>query len=215
RLDQAFTELMPALILQDAAAAGRLAAQVADAELRQDVLRLVARLWSAKDPAAAAAWAAALPADVEHDTALSEIASEVASTDAPRAVQLYALYARSAELSPTLETLAHQWADQNFGAALTWTLARPPSAQRESLLARLAFVQARTDPRAAATLATTHLAPGERQDEAVIAVLHQWAQLDPSAAASWVAAFPAGPLRDRASTELAGVSAYRVTRRPP
>jgi hypothetical protein len=41
------------------------------------------------------------------------------------------------------------------------------------------------------------MAPGERQTEAAISVLHQWALRDLNAATAWTFTFPEGALRQR------------------
>ena len=56
----ALTNLLPALVLKDAPAAGRLAETITDADLREAVMRRVAQLWAAQDPSGALAWATAL-----------------------------------------------------------------------------------------------------------------------------------------------------------
>jgi hypothetical protein len=42
-----------------------------------------------------------------------------------------------------------------------------------------------------------------------MSVLNQWGNQNVSAAAGWVATFPAGPLRERALEELEGIAQYQ------
>lgn len=101
-----------------------------------------------------------------------------------------------------LENLTLQWALVDLSAARTWIDARPANDSRSRLVARIGFLWAQTDPRAAANYILDQTLPGEIQAEAAISVLHQWAQQDRKAALTWAQSFPAGELRDRAVNEM-------------
>ena len=206
--EYALTNLLSALVLQDAAAEGRLAETVADTDLREAALRQVARQWAAKDSAGALAWAAALADPAERDATLSDVCQQVAETDPAAAVRMREPFVPDSVPNVALEGMMQQWAEKDLSAALAWTLARPQNGQREELIARLAFVEAQSNPAEAARLAVEQITPGPPQDEAVMSVLHQWALLDFAATSGWVGQFPEGPLRDRAVKELAGIAGY-------
>ena len=169
----------------------------------------MARLWAARDSGRALAWAAGLKTEEERETALTDVCVQIAAVDPAKAIQLRAEHVREGEPSSALDDLAHQWAEKDFPPALDWTLAHSHGAQRDALLAQLAFVKALDAPFDAATLVANEVQPGEAQNEAVISVLHQWARRDLTAATSWVGQFPDGPLRERAVLELAGMAKYR------
>ena len=72
-------------------------------------------------------------------------------------------------------------------------------------LARVAFIGSQSDPVDAARIVAEEMTPGQRQTEAAISVLHQWALRDLDGAATWAFAFPEGALRQRAMDEIKGV----------
>ncbi len=71
-------------------------------------------------------------------------------------------------------------------------------------MSRASFVLSKSDPAAAAQL-VSGLEPGNVQDEAAMAVLHQWALKDSASALQWAEAFPESPLRDRALAEISNL----------
>ena len=83
----------------------------------------------------------------------------------------------------------------------------PAGEQRDRLLQRIAFVEAKTDPAEAGRLVSEQMSPGQIQNEAAISVLYQWARQDAAAAQAWAESFPPGDLRDRAINEVKNVSA--------
>ncbi len=109
-----------------------------------------------------------------------------------------------------LENLTGQWASHDFKAAHEWLRKQEPGDWRDQLMARVAYVGSQSDPAAAAQIVSTEMAPGPKQNEAAISVLHQWAQRDSAAAAAWVDAFPPGDLRTRAQAELEGIRHYQA-----
>jgi len=104
-----------------------------------------------------------------------------------------------------LENLTAQWATHDLQASHQWVLQQQPSPCRDGLLARVAFVGAQSDPAAAALIVSDEMAPGEKQAEAAISVVHQWAIRDLAGASAWANAFPEGALRQRAIDEIEGV----------
>jgi hypothetical protein len=210
RLDFALTRLLPELVRADAAAAARLAESIDSPELRAEVLHWVAIWWGEKNPEAALAWASALKIGYEREAALTEATGRLAENDPAKALQLAASSFRADETSAALESFAQHWGEKDLPAALNWTRTLSPGAQRDTLLAHLAFVAAQEKPVAAARLVAEELPPGVIQNEAALAVLHQWAQRDFSAASSWVLHFPESALRDRAVAELKAVARFRL-----
>ncbi len=205
----ALTNLLPALLREDPAAAGHWAETITDPELRESALRQVARLWAAQDSAGALAWAGSLAEPLARDTTLTDVCLQVARTDPAAAGRMRDQFVPDNVPSLALNDLAQQWAQQDFPGALAWTLARTQNDQRDGIIARLVFVESQTDPAAAAQLAVEQIPAGPAQDEAVMSVVHQWALRDPASVSAWVNQFPAGPLRDRAILELSGIAEYR------
>lgn len=97
------------------------------------------------------------------------------------------------------------WAQRDFTAAFAYADNLPPGIEREEMLGRLALVLAESLPAEAADVVAADMAPGPTRDEAAISVVHRWALAEPAAAEGWASAFPAGPLRERALREVAGV----------
>jgi hypothetical protein len=212
----ALTNLLPALVQIDAPVAASLIERITAAgDLREAALRQVAQNWSAQNPSAALAWAAALIDTTEREAALTDVCLQVARENPAEAIQMRAQYAPDNSPNPALENLAQQWAGKDFSAALAWTLAHPPGEQRDQMIARVAFVQAQTAPLEAANLVVDQMSPGPAQTEAVMSVLHQWGLQDLPAATAWAEQFPEGPVRDRAILELAGIrNALRQANQP-
>ncbi|MYJ75650.1 MAG: hypothetical protein F4089_11365 [Gammaproteobacteria bacterium] len=78
--------------------------------------------------------------------------------------------------------LLKRWTETDREAALQWSLSRPPSPKRGSLIAQVAAIAARTSPLEMLEFAET-LAPKERRTVAR-RVLEVWAESDPRAALS-------------------------------
>lgn len=210
RLNFALTQLLPALVRADPPAAARLAESLTEPNLRAEVMYLVARQWGQFAADEALAWAGGLKVEYEREAALVDAGSDLARENPARALELSARSFRTDQPSAVLENLVQRLAEDRFPAALAWILEHSAGAQREELLARLAWVEARRDPPAAAQRVVDHMRPGDTQDEAVISVLHQWARHDASAALAWVERFPASSLRERAIAELNAIVRSRL-----
>lgn len=100
-----------------------------------------------------------------------------------------------------LANLAHQWAATDLRGARAWIGAQPPGEMKAQLAARIGYLWSRTEPENAANYVLDEIPPGENQVEAVISVLHQWAESDRRGAMAWAQAFPQGELRERAMRE--------------
>lgn len=177
-----------------------------DAEVSGPVGEL--RDWVARDPYAAAEWAAQQPAGESRDAVLVAVCYEIANVNPAEAVALAEKHALTNHA--TLANLAGQWAQQDLRAAHTWVLAKPAGEQRNELAARVGFVWSASEPSAAAEFVIREIPPGSTQTEAALSILHQWALRNFDAAAAWVELFPDGEIRDRAINELAGVRAYSL-----
>lgn len=162
--------------------------------------------WIVRDPHVAVEWAARQPADEKRDAILVAACYEIANTNPAEAVALAEKYALIK--NATLANLAEQWARQDLHAVYTWVLAKPASAQRDELAARIGYVWSATEPAAAANFVLQEIPPGPVQTEAAISVLHQWALQDMDGASAWANQFPEGALRERALNEIEGVQRY-------
>jgi hypothetical protein len=205
----ALTNLLPALALKNASAAALLAESFTEPDVRREALCRVAQIWAALDSSRALAWAASLSDESERDTALTEVCLQLFQLNPAEAVLTRARFIAEDTPNLGLSALVQQWAGIDFAAAMTWVYDRAESEQRNGLIARLALVQSQTQPVDAFTLVMQQMSPGDAQNEAFISVLHQWATRDLNSAGTWIAALPAGSLRERAQRELAGIAEYR------
>ena len=206
-LELALTKLLPLLVQQNPTAAAHLAESIQDEDLRAEVLSRVGQLWAARDPLTALRWADGLKADSEREAVLAQASRQIAGSDPALAVHLHAQFLHDEFPNSALENLTQLWAERNFNEALDWTSSRAEGAQREQLLARLAYVKAQNAPSEAAQLVLEKIPPGEARDEAAMSVLHVWAQRDWPAASAWVEHFPSEAVRLRARKEFAGMQA--------
>jgi hypothetical protein len=97
-----------------------------------------------------------------------------------------------------LQTVTYNWISRDPNAALDWILKVDDPSLREKLIAIGAQAYAATDPRLAADWLTSTVKSDETLNDAVVHVVDIWAAKTPTAAAQWVSALPAGPMRDAA-----------------
>lgn len=190
----------------DPAGAGRFARRLPAGPWRETIVRRVAQFWAAQDVAGAEDWAAGAPEERERHSAVADVCFQVAQADAAQAVEIAGRHGLGSAPGAVLENLVQQWAGQDLAGAAGWIQRLPAGEQRSAMLERLAYVQAKTEPAAAASLVVEQIPAGPIQDEAVMAVLHQWAMRDLGAAARWLRRFPPGSLRERAERELQGIA---------
>ena len=176
---------------------------------RADWLRVIANAWAVKDSGSALVWAAQLATPAEQRLALATIIFQLAQTDPEHAVAVAIQYHLNGEADGLLSTLGVQWSEKNLSAALAWAQRQPPGDQRDQILARMAFVEARNAPADAGTRVLAEIPPGDVQNEAVMTVIHQWSLRDMAGALAWVRQFPETPLKERAMNELRVI--YRQT----
>ena len=161
--------------------------------------------WAVRDAEAALEWVSSLKDPAVRRSARANVCLAVAEEDPQRAVVLALAHGADEEANGgLLECLAMQWCEKEPATAIEWAREQPQGEWRDRLLARISAVLSKLDPVAAAQL-VSGLEPGDLQDEAVMAVLHQWALKDPAAALEWAGAFSESPLRDRALVEIANL----------
>jgi hypothetical protein len=194
--DLILQKLLPEWVAQNPEAAARFAEMQTDSELRELAIRQVALLWGALDAERAVNWARSLPDATERDATLIDIANGLSSVDPARGVELREAFTAPTQPDSALSNLVQQWASFDFDAALAWTNARAPGAQRDELMQRLVYVRAAAgDPAAAARLVTESSLAGEARTAAIASVAQEWAQRDNTAALEWLRSL------DRDSTE--------------
>jgi hypothetical protein len=141
--------------------------------------------------------------------ALEAICYGLAESDPASAVNLAASFGQTDRSGVVLENLVQQWAMADAPSALAWAT-KLGGEQRDECMARVALAYSKYAPADAARLVVEQISPGAVQTESAIMVLHQWANQNLTAAASWVSMFPEGPLRARAVAELEGISRERA-----
>jgi len=200
--ERGITQLLPALARRDVVAAARVADLFVASDLRPRILSAVAQAWTDQNRLHALDWAQGLPDVHEREAVLVEIFARISQSDPAEAVRLRQQLALDPADDAELANLAQRWAESDLSAVLGWTDSLPPGTQRDQLHARAAFIQAQSNPAAAAQLVMDRLPRGEAQSEALISVVHQWAQRDLAAASAWVDSIPEDLLRERATQEL-------------
>jgi hypothetical protein len=184
---------------------------LASFDVRDQSTRHLLETWTQQAPAEAIAWASALSDAGKRQAALEIVCLDLAQSDPRRAVDT-AIDTQVCDTDPgLLSNLTAQWAMRDLGAAHDWVRQQEAGDWRDELVARVAFAGAQSDPAAAAQIVVTEMAPGPRQEEAAISVLHQWALSDLGAATTWASAFPAGSLHTRALAEIEGIRKSRQT----
>jgi hypothetical protein len=172
---------------------------------RQSLIRELLTGWAARDAEAALGWVSALEDPAARRSARSTVCLTVAEEDPRRALLLALAHgADEDDAGGLLECLTMQWCEKETETVLEWAQTQPPGEWRERLLGRASFVLSKSDPAAAADL-VSELEPGAVQDEAAMAVLHQWALQDSDAALQWAEAFSEPTLRERALAEISNL----------
>ncbi len=204
-----FSQFVERLVkLNPAAAVGFLA--TLDGDIRAEYLQRLGQFWAAQDGAAALKWASELPDETERNLALKSVCAEIAQVNPALAIETMERFEIPDDRS-TLENFAQLWADDDLVAATAWAAAKPPGESRDHLLARIATVRSKSDPREAVDFLVKNVMPGEAQTEAAISILHQWALRDWDSARQWMEKFPEGPLRERAQNEITGLKSWLDT----
>lgn len=206
---ETFSELLERLMQLDGGMAASFVDSLPAGHVRSEALRRFAQAFASRDPERAELWASSLSDEVERGSALGEVCSRIALTDAGEAVRTFERHQLDRVSGVLLENLVQQWADQDFSTAAAWTLARPIGEQRDQMCGRLAIVLSATEPASAANLVLKEIPAGIVQTEAVVSVLYQWGARDMDGASDWVALFPPGSLKERAENELSQLKRLR------
>lgn len=200
--ENVFTNLLPELTARDPEAAGKLVEGATVEQHREELMRELVQAWVAKDATAAWTWAERLPDTNEVQRALIYATEQMAETDPATAADAAARYLPVEGEAAVIGDIALTWAGKDLPGALAWATSQPAGERRNDIMARIAFVQSRVAPEAAANLVVNEILPGQAQNEAAISVLHQWALQDFASAQRWAESFPVGPLHERAINEL-------------
>lgn len=163
--------------------------------------------WARQHPSDALIWALGAPNGPERSVVVENICLRLAQTAPATAAEIADALGADGYV---LDNIVQQWAEHDVAAAQAYALSRPPSIDRDRLLSRVVLVESRTNPRAAARSVAELISPGEIQDEAALAVVHQWALRDNPSARAWIERFPEGRLRDRALMEMTPAVAGRM-----
>lgn len=197
---------LAAWVRVDPTGAGQFARALPAGRWRETIVRQVAQLWTGQDVVGAENWAADAPDEDARNSAVADVCFQVAQADAAQAVEIAERHGLASAPGAVLANLVQQWAGQDLSGAAGWVQQLPAGEQRSQMLERLAYVQAKTEPTAAARLVVEQIPAGPIQDEATMTVVHQWAMRDLDAAAAWIRQFPPGSLRERAERELQGIA---------
>lgn len=128
------------LVAEDPAAAEQLGADLRGEDAGVFGAALAAG-WARRDPAAAHAWAQALPAGDVRSAALASIASQEAGRDVPAALrQLGALPAGDPARTEPVRRIAAEWAEKDTAAAERWAATLPDDRERAAAQAGIAEV---------------------------------------------------------------------------
>jgi hypothetical protein len=210
--------LSEALMHANPGKAAEFAESLEPGDQRDQILNQIARAWALKDAATALNWASERRDTDERERLLDVIRSEREKRDGPDAPESVVVddlatavkqFAWDKSQASAVETLTQKWAAKNLSAALEWVEQVPEGGMRDSLLLRIALVQAETAPAEAACLVVGQIPPGPRQTEAVISIVHRWGLQGFDGAVAWVNRFPDGELKTRAQRELDGIVQYQ------
>ncbi len=203
-----FASSIAKLMAVDSGAAASFAESLPAGPVREEALRRASQGWASKDPGKAEEWAAGLSDEIERQSVLSNVCTQVAQADAAKAIGI--AERNGLDATEVADNLAQQWATQDFTAAAAWIRERPAGERREQMIMRLALVQSATAPAEAARMVVEEIPEGHIQTEAVISVIYQWARRDMAGAREWVGLFPESDLRTRAENELSNIAAYQT-----
>jgi hypothetical protein len=170
------------------------------------------RDWVTRNPKASLAWVTNAPAGSMRDDVAELICVQMGQSDPPQALALAESLGGS-HMGSVLENVTQLWAEQDEWAAYAWALSKPVGEQRDSLLARIAYVESKSNPRDAARLVAEQISAGAIQNDAALTVLNQWAARDANAALGWAQSFPEGDFRDRAIKEVGSAEAAAAGKR--
>jgi hypothetical protein len=196
--------------------AAGLAEAIGPGEDRDRLMDRIARAWAIASPEAAMEWAQSRKDEGERTRLWEVILQEREKRDAtgtPESEILDDLTVAVRGIGPNNEgeiivhNLTQKWAARNYAATLAWVRQQPASDLRDHLITRVAMARCDTAPPEAALLVAQEITSESIQDEAVIAIVHQWGRSDSKSARIWVDEFPDCMLKQRAKRELEGIAA--------
>lgn len=171
---------------------------LSDGQVRQEALNSLAIEWADQNPSEAADWARRLSGEREQFASLTAIANEFTRSEPLNSLRISVELSPSPQRDDLIRHAAMEWATRDAVGAAAWARQIGDDALRQQVLASVAMAWTDRDPISAATLAATHLPTGRLQDDAVMGIVERWVQIEPNAAANWVAQFPDGILRQNA-----------------
>lgn len=159
--------------------------------------------WARHHPDEALAWVLRAPSGPERMAIAENLCLQLARINPAAAADLVGEVGADGYV---LDNVVQQWAEQDIDAARTYVLGLTPSPDRDRLAERIALADSKHNPAAAATWVCEQISPGAAQNDAAMAVIHQWLAEDRRAALAWIETFPRGSLRDRALDEARRVA---------
>lgn len=165
-------------------------------EARRQAVKDVAMLWAGTNIEGTLAWIDSLPDGDERDGAVISAAYEIARKKPVLAMELAMELPVTRNGDDLIKHIALQWASSDPQTAAQWAEGLPDEPMKARVQANIATAWGEKDPIKAAQYAVLSMSPGRAQDDAVVAIVQRWVQIDPQSAADWVSAFPAGTLSE-------------------
>lgn len=169
---------------------------------RPEACERVATQWTRQNREEAVAWARLIQSTKDRQSALAGIAAEAVADHPAEVLMLASEFPLPPERQDIISLAASRWASIDSREALSWARLIPDSPLRQEVFAAVAVAWADQDAKAAARLVVDSLPVGPGQENALVGIVQRLASKDISVTETWVAQFPAGPLRERAQLEL-------------
>lgn len=194
-------DTLPDLIRDDPSTVAAVVIDMPAGYEREEALRLVCQGWGSQNGFAAMDWAAGLSETDDRASSMANVSIGMSQADPANALVTARQYG-VVDNGGLYQNMVALWAERDAAGAFDWVDTLPGGPEKDAMMERVAFAASKTSPADAAILATSEISDGPIRDDAVLAVLHQWAMRDLAAASSWVMQFPQGQLRDRAEAQL-------------
>jgi hypothetical protein len=182
--------------------------QLADSDVRSELVDVVAVAWSEKDLLNALTWVESLPEDTTKHQALTDLGYEVARVDPVSAMQIATQLPTGDNGDNLLLHSLAQYASADPAQSQQLALALPQGSLRDQALSTVATVEAKQDGEGAARFVAENISPGPRLDSAIIGVVQLWGQTSLADASAWVQSFPDLPIRYQAVQSLNMMDAH-------
>lgn len=147
--------------------------------------------WSRTAPAAAAAWAASLPAGRERDNALRSAMSRWIQSS-PADVTAFVARLPEGERASVTGSMMSAWASRDAASAAAWLQRQPAGKAKDEGLRALSRQISQEDPESALAWANTISEPQARANQTE-SLAREWLALDPANAKKWISASPLPP----------------------